>query len=80
MHYLKLSEPDNVAALKQALAQNITARRKKLKISQAQLAERSGLSPTHVSHLSCGNSNPTLGTLAILAEALDITVVELLSP
>jgi transcriptional regulator with XRE-family HTH domain len=42
------------------------------------LAEKSGLSPTYLSQIERGMSNPSIGTLKKIADAMSITVVSLL--
>jgi transcriptional regulator with XRE-family HTH domain len=47
------------------------------KITAAELAKRTEIEPSHISRLEAGESNPTLYTLTIIANALDITLEEL---
>jgi transcriptional regulator with XRE-family HTH domain len=42
------------------------------------LAEKSGLSPTYLSQIERGMSNPSIGTLKKIADAMSITIVSLL--
>jgi transcriptional regulator with XRE-family HTH domain len=49
-------------------------------LSQERLAERAGLSYKFVGEIERGVGNPTILTLARLATALDVDVVELLGP
>jgi transcriptional regulator with XRE-family HTH domain len=49
-------------------------------MTQEQLAERSGFSQQYISGLENGNRNPTIVTLYELAQALETTPVELLTP
>ena len=55
-----------------------TARREH-QMSQAELAERSGVAASHISHIEHGTANPTLEVLENLAEGLQTTVIELLT-
>ncbi len=48
------------------------------KMSQAGLAEKSGLSREYIARLELGQQDPTLGTLQRLAKALKVKVGELL--
>lgn len=48
------------------------------KMSQANLAEKSGVSREYIARLELGQQNPTLGTLEKLARALRVKVGELL--
>jgi len=47
------------------------------KISQAGLAEKSGVSREYIARLELGQQDPSLGTLQKLAKALKVTVGEL---
>lgn len=63
------------------LVGNNTARiRKEMKLTQEQLAERSGLSQQYISELETGKRNPTIVTIYELACALGVTHVDLVSP
>ncbi len=63
-------------------SKRFTMRLKKLraerKMSQAGLAERSGVSREYIARLELGQQDPTLGTLTKLAKALKLKVGELL--
>ncbi|CRI66916.1 Uncharacterized HTH-type transcriptional regulator y4dJ [Thiocapsa sp. KS1] len=60
-----------------ALARNLRLRRVSAGLSQDELAERTGLSQTWISRLELGSANPTVSTLTILAEGLQIGLHEL---
>jgi transcriptional regulator with XRE-family HTH domain len=62
------------------LASNIKALRGRKNWSQADLAEKSGLSIVYLSDIERGNKWPYLDTLVKLAEAFKIEVYELLKP
>ncbi|WP_431090862.1 helix-turn-helix domain-containing protein [Paenibacillus sp. 8b26] len=47
--------------------------------SQQELANRSGVSQSHIHYLESGTKQPTLTILNKLASALDVPVVEFLS-
>lgn len=53
--------------------------RKKKKLTQLQLAEKSGLSLKHLGEIERGRGNPSLESLNSLAESLDLTLPELFS-
>lgn len=74
--YLKLDEAASDLAKK--LGENCRERRNKLKISQAELSERSGIAASHLSYIEHGKANPTLEVLEHLAEGLGCTVLDLL--
>jgi transcriptional regulator with XRE-family HTH domain len=60
-----------------SLGQAIEEARKKAELSQEDLAERSGVHPTHISGLERGARNPTYKTLLQVAEGLGTTLGEL---
>ena len=62
------------------LARNIKALRGRRSWSQADLAEKTGLSVVYLSDIERGNKWPYLNTLVKLAKALEIEVYELLMP
>jgi predicted transcriptional regulator len=49
-------------------------------VSQRALAERAGVGYVLIARLELGQTDPRLSTLAKLAEGLDLTVPELLTP
>lgn len=49
-------------------------------LTQEQFADRSGFSQQYISDLERGRRNPTVVTLFELAQALDVTPVQLLKP
>ena len=59
------------------LGQDIRRRRHLLKISQDELAHRSGLHRTYVTDVEQGNRNLTFFSLVALARGLGVTVSEL---
>jgi transcriptional regulator with XRE-family HTH domain len=61
------------------LSRNITARRRALALTQAQVAERLGLDTETVSRFERGKHLPSLITLERLARVLVTTVGELLA-
>ncbi|MDR1278097.1 MAG: helix-turn-helix domain-containing protein [Treponema sp.] len=62
------------------LAGNLKLYRNRRNWSQADLAEKSGLSVVYLSDIERGNKWPYLDTLVKLAEALELEVFELLKP
>lgn len=63
-----------------SIRENLKLFRKKKKLTQKQLANNSGVSYSMVSKLESGEqTNPSLDTLELLADALDITVSQLAS-
>lgn len=53
------------------LIESIISRRMELKMSQEELAAKVGTGQAAISRLESGNANPTLASLAEIAEALD---------
>jgi transcriptional regulator with XRE-family HTH domain len=74
--YLKLDEA--ASDLAKTLGENCRERRSQLKISQAELSERSGIAASHLSYIEHGKANPTLEVLEHLAEGLGCSVLDLL--
>ncbi len=58
---------------------NLRHLRSEIGMSQSELARRTGLPASHICNLEGGKLNPSLGTLAKIAEALDTTPSNLLS-
>lgn len=75
--YLKLDEA--ASDLAKQLGANCKRRRAALRMSQAELAERSGIAASYLSLLEQAKANPTLEVLENLAEGLQTTVIDLLS-
>lgn len=60
------------------LATNLKAARKRLKLTQEQVAERSGVHATEVSRIEGGKRDPQVSTVVKLAEALELRPGQLL--
>lgn len=60
------------------IGQRIRKYRKALSLSQEQLAEKVGISVTHMSHIETGNTKLSLPVLAELSRALEVQVDDLL--
>jgi transcriptional regulator with XRE-family HTH domain len=65
--------------IEQAIAEAIKYWRGVRGLSQRALAERTGLSYVHIARLELAQGNPTIGTLAKVAEALEILLLDLLT-
>jgi transcriptional regulator with XRE-family HTH domain len=63
--------------LKNILGKNIKFFRFRRRFSQADLAEKAGISITFLSNIERGNNFPLAGTLCSLAKALGVDVFEL---
>jgi transcriptional regulator with XRE-family HTH domain len=70
----------NATEVRATLARKIKAFRGRKNWSQADLAEKSGLSIVYLSDIERGNKWPYLDTLVKLAEAFKVEVYELLKP
>lgn len=66
------------SGLSRRLGARVRALRVAARLSQEQLAERSGIHTTYLSSLERGHRNPTLNVLAALAGALDVSLPRLL--
>ena len=65
---------------KNIIPQNIKKFRKIKKITQLQLAKTAKLSPATIAHIEVGDiGNPTIDTVKKIADALEITVDQLIS-
>lgn len=62
-----------------AIGQRIRKIRKAHGLSQEELAEKVGISTTHMSHIETGNTKLSLPVFVELAEALEIRTDEMLS-
>lgn len=54
------------------LGSNLRDARKRLGLTQEQVAERSGVHPTEVSRIEAGKRDPRVSTLLRLAEAVEV--------
>lgn len=61
-----------------AIGRNIRAARNKARLTQAQMAERLGMSVLHYGRLERGNRNISLDQLAAISVILQVPVAELL--
>ena len=60
------------------IGQRIRKYRKAYKLSQEQLAEKVGISPTHMSHIETGNTKLSLSVLVSIANVLSVQTDALL--
>jgi len=73
----KLRRPSR--ELTQILASNIRSLRRQKNLSQEELADTCNLHRTYVGSVERGERNVTLSTLETLAQALSVTVLDLLT-
>ena len=64
--------------MRRLVGRNVKAARLNAKLSQEQLAERSGFTQQYLSGLEHGQRNPTIVSLYEIAQALGTTPIELL--
>lgn len=62
-----------------AIGNRVRNARKEMGLSQESLAEMVGLSTSHVCHIECGTTKPSLDAMVRIANALHVTVERLLS-
>ena len=67
-------------ALRLAFAANFKIARATAGMTQVEITRLTGIAQTYVSSIECGKQNPTLDTMAILAEAVGSDVRALLNP
>lgn len=67
-----------MGAIRQAFARNLAFHRQRHGLTQAQLAEKVGTSPSYIGHLERGDREPSLLTLEELSLALQVQPGELL--
>ncbi len=65
--------------LRLILAQNVRIYRAKNKISQEELAAKCGLHRTYIGSIERAERNATLSTLEVIAAALGVSVINLLT-
>lgn len=63
-----------------ALRETIRNERKNRRITQEELAEMLGISPTHVKHMESGHRKPSIEMLFELAKILNISLDEVIFP
>lgn len=67
-----------VSPIQKKLGQRIKERRLELNMTQAKLADKTGLDRTYISGLESGRRNPALRNLNRLATALKISIDQLM--
>jgi transcriptional regulator with XRE-family HTH domain len=61
------------------LGENIVKMRTMKKISQVGLSDLCGFEKSNMRRIEAGNTNPTIKTLLKIAEALEVTIIDLLT-
>jgi transcriptional regulator with XRE-family HTH domain len=62
-----------------AFGEVVRSRRKTVGLTQEELAERAAIHPTYVGLVERGERNPSLDVAARIANALDVTLAELIA-
>lgn len=71
--------PDWVIDQRQELGENIARYRTKAGLSQDQLADRIGMERRSIQRYERGECDPTYSYLVLIADAIGVTVVEIIS-
>ena len=66
------------ADIQRALGRNLRQARERAELTQEAVAERSGVHPTEVSRIEAGKRDPRIATVEALAEAVGVSVSDLL--
>jgi transcriptional regulator with XRE-family HTH domain len=66
--------------MRKLVGRNVRAARVERGMTQERFAELSGFSQQYISDLERGRRNPTIVSLHELAQALDVTPIQLLTP
>lgn len=64
--------------IKRALGKNLRAARERAELTQEAVGQRSGVHPTEVSRIEAGKRDPRIATVEALAEAVGVSVSDLL--
>lgn len=72
-------EDKNTDVIKEAFGKVLRLKRKALGLSQEELAARSGIAMRYVSLLECNQRQPTISTLYLLSQGLEISLAEFAS-
>lgn len=64
--------------VRRALGKNLRQARERAGLTQEAVAERSGVHPTEVSRIETGKRDPRIATVEALAEAVGVSVSDLL--
>ncbi len=68
---------NNEKLLKENIQKNISFYRKKLKMTQKELAEVLGITAAAISSWECGNNSPDIDTLCAICNALNVGLYEI---
>jgi len=78
VHQLELGDSEEQAdgdfdKWKRFVANRVAGARKQARLTQEELAEKSGLPQSHISRIECGKLSPSTGTLEKIASALGVS-------
>ncbi len=71
---------ERLSRVRKVLARNLRAERIRRRLSQRNLAERTGMPPSHLAAIEAGRGNASLEDMAKLAAILETPLWELLKP
>lgn len=71
---IRKSWDEVVSPERKVFSSQLKARRNELSLTQLVLYERTGITPSHLSGMETGKSNPSLEQMAALARALDVDI------
>jgi transcriptional regulator with XRE-family HTH domain len=66
--------------MRKLVGRNLARVRREKRLTQEEVAERSGISQQYISGLERGRRNPTIVTLYLLAQAVGVSHTELVAP
>lgn len=69
------AKPDPTRAERKLFLIELTRARLRSKLSQARLAEKTGMRQSAIARIENGRSNPNLRTLLVMAKALDVNLM-----
>ncbi len=72
-----LTKREAAAPIKTAFGEKVRAQRKKMRLSQEELAHRASVHMTYLSAIERGERNPALENLYAIANALGVPLAEL---
>ena len=64
-------------SLQVSFARNVKTRRRELRLTQADVAKRMGVTQARIAEIETGNANPRLSTIGRIAKALRTTASQL---
>lgn len=78
-HVMGRKKPPESEEIYKRVGRKVAARRREIRLSQTELAERCGLTRGSIANIERGKQHPTLHTLSSIAKALEVDMLALLS-